>query len=253
MVGRSFIRLVLGFILTATLLPEQAFSVEPKEPPGPNELIITPPKVDSDNKNEKPTELEQETHLHRLYYSGDKEYQGPNIKGGPTIVAATHPATSEHCEVRVVLPPGAPLIVYNKQSITYAYPDKRIRISFSRPFSNKVKVYFLRGKGIHRTLSESSKKIKTKIRETGKKSKLVHTVKTILSERKDLAKGVVGVAETVADTGLSKANQVFNMLPGVALLKSAGERAAESQHVEEIRQAGFDQADDATKFISTVR
>jgi len=30
-------------------------------------------------------------HVHRYYYDGDKEYQGPIIQGGPTVVVANHP------------------------------------------------------------------------------------------------------------------------------------------------------------------
>ena len=34
-------------------------------------------------------------HVHRYYYSGDKEIQGPIVAGGPTIVVAKHPKTGQ--------------------------------------------------------------------------------------------------------------------------------------------------------------
>ncbi len=36
-------------------------------------------------------------HVHRYYYSGDKEIQGPIINGGPTVVVAITPKLANAC------------------------------------------------------------------------------------------------------------------------------------------------------------
>ena len=110
-------------------------AVEIKHVEGGREIDI-PPKV----------------HVHRYYYSGDKEFQGPIINGGPTVVVANHPKTGERMYIDVVLPAGAPRIAYNKHGITYVYPDKRVAVTFQHfPFDpNKSIVKIHHGQGLGR-------------------------------------------------------------------------------------------------------
>jgi hypothetical protein len=73
-------------------------------------------------------EIPPAVHVHRYYYSGDKEIQGPLIRGGPTVVVANHPKTGERMYIDVMLPAGAPTIVYNKSGITYGPSHKKCPI-----------------------------------------------------------------------------------------------------------------------------
>ena len=63
-------------------------------------------------------EISPATHVHRFYYNGDKEYQGPLLQGGPTVVVANHPRTGKRLYIDVNLPSGAPVIVYDEDSIS---------------------------------------------------------------------------------------------------------------------------------------
>ena len=69
-------------------------------------------------------------HVHRYYYSGDKEIQGPIINGGPTIVVANHPRTGNRMYIDVVLPAGATKVAYNVHGITYVFDEQRVGIHF---------------------------------------------------------------------------------------------------------------------------
>ena len=235
-----------------------AVAAEPEEP-GLNELVILDPGIDETGlpavliNHDNEVEIPPVVHVHRYYYSGNKEYQGPTITGGPTTVVANHPRTSERLYIDVMLPPGTPKIAYNKHSITYVYLDKRVVIQFSRLFPRKVTIKHLSGRGFRRSFREKSKGFSQKLHEARQKSKLAQTIHDVLSERKNIAKGAVGVVETAANTVLEKANQAFNLAPGVQLLKSIGQRAEESQAFEQIRQAGLEQTKNATKFIPTIR
>jgi len=116
-------------------LPTYSTAGEPREP-GFNELIIIDPGVEENglpapNVVNGHVEIPPTLHVHPYYYSGDKEYQGPIINGGPTIVVANNPKSGEKRYVDVVLPQGAPLIAYTSKSITYIYKDRRVVITFN--------------------------------------------------------------------------------------------------------------------------
>jgi len=117
-----------------------AVAAEP-EKPGLSELVILDPGIDETGlpavlvNDENEADIPPTVHVHRYYYSGDKEFVAEYIDGGLTIVKAVHPVTGVHCEVRVVLPPGVPTIAYDNNSITYVYPDRRVKICFSRFYS----------------------------------------------------------------------------------------------------------------------
>lgn len=67
---------------------------------------------------------------HTYYYNGDRVFQGPNFKGGPTIVQVTHPKSGCEVCVRVNMPTGAPLIEYDDSFIRYYFPDVHVELRF---------------------------------------------------------------------------------------------------------------------------
>jgi hypothetical protein len=71
--------------------------------------------------------------VHRFYYTGDRDFQGPMLQGGPMIFAANSPATGEQIYVDVLLPPGAPRIKYRRDRIVYEYRDRSLTVKFGHP------------------------------------------------------------------------------------------------------------------------
>lgn len=239
--------------LEATSLP----AAEPRDT-GLNELVIYDPGVHEKGLPEVQVrdgqvEIPPTLHIHRYYYSGNKEYQGPIISGGPTIVVARHPVTGEQLYIDVMLPAGTPVIAYNNHSITYVYPNQRLKIEFSRLFPEKISIRNLPGRGVSRVLRDGSTKVAEGLRSSGKKSSLLRSLKETVIQRKDVVVGAVGVVGSAAGFVVDKFNQAVQLIPGVQMLESAGKQAKERGSVEEIRQAGLEQAAEARQFLPTIR
>ena len=67
---------------------------------------------------------------HTYYYNGDRKFQGPMLRGGPTIVRVTHPRNGCVCDVCLNLPRGTPTIKYTNDDIIYCYPDVEVVLHF---------------------------------------------------------------------------------------------------------------------------
>lgn len=93
--------------------------------PGPNGLEVEVPQV---------------AIVHHFYYTGDRRFQGPLLRGGPTIVVAVHPQTGERCYVEVQMLPGAPCICYRCDEIEYDFGRQAIIVQFKRKGATQVVV-----------------------------------------------------------------------------------------------------------------
>lgn len=82
--------------------------------------------------------------VHRYYYTGDRDFQGPLLKGGPSIVVFNHPKTGEQMYVHAQLPPGAPRVRYDSRSIEYDYGPQSVKIAFCL-FHHQPKVIYSQG------------------------------------------------------------------------------------------------------------
>jgi len=71
--------------------------------------------------------------VHNFYYTGDRDFRGPALTGGPTIVVVNHPLTEERLYLEVQMLPGAPRITYRKDFIDYDFGTERIRLRFLHP------------------------------------------------------------------------------------------------------------------------
>ena len=127
---------VLGVLLgTDGLTADQNVKV----PPG-DELLIVDPNRDSrnlptpdfvpDGRGNQRIEIPPTVIIHRYYYSGDREFQGPMLPGGTTVLVANHPRTGEQVSLHATLMPGAPRIRYCSTGITYNYGDRCITLDF---------------------------------------------------------------------------------------------------------------------------
>ncbi len=83
--------------------------------------------------------------VHRFYPSGDRNFQGPMLPGGPTVVSVNHPKTLEREYVLVTMPPGAPRVFYSGKSIIYDYGPQSVTLAFGPCGKPSVKY----SQGIH--------------------------------------------------------------------------------------------------------
>ncbi len=200
-------------------------------------------------------EIPPQVHVHRYYYSGDKEFQGPILQGGPTIVVATHPRTGEPMYVELTLRPGAPRIVHRKKGITYVYPDQRVTIHFQHfPFdSSRAVVKYHSGQGVRRTLGEARQQMVSRTQTHFQQSPVTQSLKNSAEGAGGL---LHGMGQGVARTGsvlLDRTNELVSVLPGVQPLRSLGEQRAETRRAAEIRAADRLQQRAETVFVPTNR
>jgi hypothetical protein len=108
--------------------------------PPADELVVIDPNVDSRNlpvpifvpngEGNKGIEIPPVVIVHRYYYTGDRDFQGPMLPGGPTVFVVHHPRTGEQVSVQGMLMPGSPRIRYTKTCVVYEYTDRRISLDF---------------------------------------------------------------------------------------------------------------------------
>lgn len=245
---------VIGLMLWQT-----ASAVEPRVA-GFNELVIFDPGVHERGLagvNFQPVDDGMEidiapiVHVHRYYYSGDKEFQGPIIVGGPTIVVANHPRTGERMYVDVVLPPGAPIIEHCGSAITYGFEDQRVVIHFCG--REKAVVKYLPGKGVARRIQERRARIKEAHQAAVQRSALAGALKEAGEDVKKVAVGAVGVVGSTATAAVETGQKVIRMVPGVQMLQSAADQRLERLETEGIKQAARAQELAEPVFVRTIR
>lgn len=246
---------VFGALLLTAVFAAPLCAVEPREA-GFNNLIVIDPNSDerglpSPVIGDGHVDIPPTLHIHPYYYSGDKEYQGPILNGGPTIIVANHPKTGEKLYVDAVLPAGAPIIAYDKNSITYVYKDRRVVIEYHSAFRDGATVKYVSGHGPIRRLQESLMQSKQSMNAASRQSRLVTEVKQLGQETGNLLKGSVGLIERAGAYSINRTRMVTKLIPGVQALQSAGDQAAERGAMEEIRQAGILQVED--QFVPTAR
>lgn len=254
--ARAGAPLVLGLALW-----QPVRAVEPREP-GLNELVIYDPGLHerglpaitfeptADGLN---VDIAPIVHVHRYYYSGNKEYQGPLIDGGPTIVVANHPKTGERLYIDVMLPAGAPIIEYDASTITYAFPDRRVVLHFSCCQTEKVTVKYLSGKGWVRKFHDFKQEKREECRTAVRQSALVGATKEVCEDVSKVAVGAVGVAGTAATSVVETGTKIVRAFPGVQMLQSAADQRRERLEQEGLKQAARGQERAEQFFTRTVR
>lgn len=249
--GKRRMGFIAALLMIFTPFPPAATTGGERRVAGLNELEVYDPGIREDGVPEiefKDTmhgtevEIQPTLHVHRYYYNGDKEYQGPLVNGGPTIVVANHPRTRKRLYIDVNLPSGAPKITYTDDRITYTYPHQRVIIEFKRCDEDEVTVHYRAGRRIGPRL------------ETGKiRNKLHQAMKNVYEGRKKTIVGAAATATKLTGTAIDKVNDALNAIPIFQKLQSAGEQAHEQANLETLRQTGTEQADRATEFVGTNR
>ena len=256
----------LLFCILASVLGVQTSTAQEPVVAGLNELVIydpgaherglpSPQLVETGNGAGLKVDIPPTVHVHRYYYSGDKEFQGPIINGGPTVVVANHPKTGERMYFDVVLPAGAPRIAHNKHSITYVYPDKRVAIEF-RHFplnTNRASVKIQSGQGLRRNIHEARENVSEHLKEGLANSPVIQSGKECSGEVSDFLNGVKVTIGDMSSKSADGLKSLSNMIPGVTYLKSQAEQEPQKDYANSIRQAGIKKAREETPFIRTNR
>ncbi len=250
-------------LLAAALAGDAACGQEPVDA-GLNDLVIFDPGVHErglpspqfvEVNGGLQIDIPPTVHVHRFYYSGDKEFQGPILNGGPTVVVANHPKTGERMYIDVVLPPGAPRIAYNKHGITYVYPDKRVAVTFqSFPLNpDKAVVKIQHGRGWGRALHEKHEQVSEHVKESLANSAAVQSGQEAKGEAKDLLHGAKVALGDLSTRGADGLKTLTNMVPGVTYLKSLAEQEPAKDYANSVRGARIKKERTETPFVPTNR
>lgn len=252
--------LSLLMILVSVALAPSAAWAKPRVP-GTNELIVIHPDMDKDglpavdlrrDGDSLMVDIPPTVHIHRFYYNIDKEYQGPVVTGGPTVVAAKHPRTDEWKYVQVELPAGAPVIEYDKHSITYAYREQSIVIRFSHHWPDKITIKHRSGRD-PRSDRQRREEHRERVQNHLQGSRLLGAIKDAAGQTADLAAGAAGTAQELAANAIQTASGVLTALPGFKTLQGATEDRFQREHDERLRQAQQIADEQTTRTVRTLR
>lgn len=233
---------------------EEAADKKAKQRPKPDNVKYLPGNETEDLIKKNFGDIEPIIHIHRKFYSGPIEYQGPFMVGGRTIVVAADPRTNRRRQTAIItLPSGAPLIVYDRKSVTYVFDNRRFIFRFPGRDCCKIKVSQKSGVGAGRTLTSFAQNISTRVRDRASQMPLTESVRTKIHLLRDTAGGAFGVATGAAGQALDKAGQAFEAIPVVQMLKSAAQQGPERGQVEKLRQQGEADARNARQFVPTNR
>ncbi|MCA9217696.1 MAG: hypothetical protein KDB27_31720, partial [Planctomycetales bacterium] len=192
-------------------------------------------------------------HVHRFYYDGDREYQGPIVHGGPITVVANHPKYGEQLYVDVSLPNGAPVIAYSKSAITYVYPDRRVIVKFSPWKRDGVRVIYRSGQGAARTREDRIVDLKARCKEAHESSRLGQAVHGSVQGAKSMAIGAKDAVDNVAGGLVEGSRKIVAMIPGAAALRSYGDSAAQRRYENSVRFAEHRADSNQTPLVTTNR
>ena len=174
-------------------------------------------------------------HVHRFYYDGNKEFHGPILQGGPTIIVANHPKTGKRMYIEANLPAGSPVIAYHPLCITYAYQERRVVIEFCPLSDETAAVKMLPGYGVARKSRDAARR-NAAARQSGRVAHgpLVESVGEFGRTAKTVVVGTAGAASHIAGSTIDGGRRVIEAVPPFVQLKSAGDQHRTNQAANSI-------------------
>lgn len=219
--------------------------------PATDEITILDPRVSADGKPTPMVVTGSDGHphvdipptvlVHNYYYTGDRDFRGPRLLGGPCIVVVSHPHTGERLYLDVQMLPGSPRVIYRKSHIDYEFGNGRIRIHFSPKLlgCDKAKVSYR--KGWEKALEPEAEQ------HPVKQSVATHAQTAKSSLRQTLTNTKVAVKNTSQVVAAPVVN-VVSATPLGSLLQDRSAEQATAQRDEGVQQA----ADAAEKALQTI-
>ncbi|MCA9060721.1 MAG: hypothetical protein KDA85_19550 [Planctomycetaceae bacterium] len=184
--------------MLASVVSASASERQVKVPPS-DELLIIDPKMDpqrrptpefvEDEFGNQRIEIPPTVIVHRYYYTGNREFQGPMLPGGPTVIVINSPHSGEQISLNVNLLPGAPRVIYRRNSIRYDYGDRYIDVDFGLADSCTPEVHYGQKSELLRSVREEAKSFQATnravVQQTGFRSSMSklkeHTKKSFMS------------------------------------------------------------------------
>lgn len=173
--------------------------------------------------------------VHRYYYTGDRNFQGPMLPGGPSIVVINHPKTGERLYIPVQMLPGAPKVTYHKDSIRYDYGENAITIAFGllgNPvvnYRNGVRL----GTRAKNLVVKSAVATGALVDRTGAPEVVMDTAEQAKNLVVDAADGIHTVGTYVA----IPMQQILSLVPFAKVLEREPQDRAYQQRQDKIRRA----------------
>ena len=177
--------------------------------------------------------------IHNFYYSGDRDFRGPWLPGGPSILVVNHPLTAERQYLEVQMLPGSPRITYRKHYIDYDFGESRIRVRFLHPLKPHAcpTVNYVHGKNFKDTVGSHASATGGHFVQWTKRTGVPHAVKHV-------AHGTVELLDTSADRirqagtiAVTPAIRIMESTPIGGLLVSSPEEQAARERDREVQEA----------------
>ena len=214
---------------------------QPNVPPM-DELEILDPRVDPEGKPRaqivpgangfRQIDVPPTIIVHRYYYTGDRDFQGPMLQGGPTLLAVIDPASGERVSVETLLPPGAPRITYRRDRIVYDYRDRSITMCFGRPWPlglgqiGKPAIVIRHHSPASQVAEQKAKQRQTHRRDWWTRTGIPSATTEVGTTTKDLANNAAEAVHTVGDAATAPIKAVWRATP-LSGLTSSQERQPE--------------------------
>jgi hypothetical protein len=211
-----------------------------------DELEILDPQVDPEGKpralvqmgnNGFPqVDIPAKVIVHRYYYSGDRDFQGPMLQGGPTMLAVNDPTTGEQVYAETQLPPGAPRIKYRQDRIVYDYRDRSIIVCFGKPGLlglgkiGKPSVTIVHHSAIVKNATKHAEQHRSYSSDLWSKTGISECTTSTVDSAKKLVENSTGAIKTVGTTALAPVKAVWQATPLSGLTTS------------QVKQPAFDEA-----------
>lgn len=112
--------------------------------PATDEITVLDPRTNSLGKpspvlyhdsNGLQVDIPPSVIVHNFFYTGDRDFRGPTLAGGPSVIVVNHPRTGERLYLDVQMLPGSPRIIYRANSIEYDFGHQKVHISFVTPLT----------------------------------------------------------------------------------------------------------------------
>ncbi len=188
--------------------------------------------------------------VHKFYYTGDRSFQGPMLPGGPTVVVLNHPADGERLYIEMQMPPGAPRIIYTRNSVEYNYGVQSIILSFGPHGRPKITMrQGVSGLMEARIARDQARQNASRfIARTG----LPEARRKVREQAQNVARSAADRIHDVGKAAVTPVIQLAKLIPGINLLTSNPEQSVENERDSLVKRAGTE-LNSAQSSIATVR
>ena len=220
--------------------------LDPGVDPVGNPAVLTTP----DANGQLLVDIPPTVLVHRYYYTGNRNFQGPMLPGGPAIVVVNHPKTQERCYIEMQMLPGAPRVYYTAHAIEYDYGKQGITLAFG--LCGNPKVTYRNCQPLTRRLGNAAAKTRARTKDLCTRAGLAGLNQKACNHAKTACDCAAGAVKTAGKTVLTPVVQVVQILPGAKMLSSSVEqRAANARNSSVNAAANASATSDAS--IATVR